>query len=109
MFFAYECGEGFDEYQKLCMIDVVYNNSDVEEGNIDGNEALPLKIRQPGFDDCDDVEIEEKMDFQADFEQVENESEDENNGGEVMKDIDVGSSSINAQKKGLKLFGVQII
>ncbi|KAL0358292.1 UNVERIFIED_CONTAM: AP2/ERF and B3 domain-containing transcription factor [Sesamum angustifolium] len=106
MFFAYECGEGFDEYQKLHMIDVVYNSGDVVEGNVDSSEALP---GQPGFDGCDEVEIEEKMDFQADFEQVENESEDENNCGEVSKDNDVGSSSINAAKKGLKLFGVQII
>ncbi|KAL0382993.1 UNVERIFIED_CONTAM: AP2/ERF and B3 domain-containing transcription factor [Sesamum calycinum] len=82
MFFAYECG------------------------NVDSSEALP---GQPGFDGCDEVGIEENVDFQADFEQVENESEDENNGGEVIKDIDVGSSSINAAKKGLRLFGVQII
>ncbi|KAL0340368.1 UNVERIFIED_CONTAM: AP2/ERF and B3 domain-containing transcription factor [Sesamum radiatum] len=106
MFFAYECGEGFDEYQKLHMIDVVYNSGDVVEGNVDSSEALP---GQPGFDGCDEVGIEENVDFQADFEQVENESEDENNGGEVIKDIDVGSSSINAAKKGLRLFGVQII
>ncbi|KAK4404262.1 AP2/ERF and B3 domain-containing transcription factor [Sesamum angolense] len=106
MFFAYECGEGFDEYQKLHMIDVVYNSGDVVEGNVDSSEALP---GQPGFDGCDEVGIEEKMDFQADFEQVENESEDENNGGEVIKDIDMVVLPFNAAKKGLRLFGVQII
>ncbi|KAI3444007.1 hypothetical protein Pfo_000672 [Paulownia fortunei] len=47
IFSAYECRDG--EYQKLCMIDLSYQNGDSVKGDND-DAALQLKIGQPGFD-----------------------------------------------------------
>ncbi|KAG8372589.1 hypothetical protein BUALT_Bualt12G0081700 [Buddleja alternifolia] len=104
IFYAYECGDGFGEIQKVCIIDVAY--SDGAQGgalveSISNEEGLGLKIRQPGFDEV------EKMELLADFAQNVKEIEGKHGCGEVKDNA--GAFSINAEKKGFKLFGVQIM
>ncbi|PIN15865.1 hypothetical protein CDL12_11488 [Handroanthus impetiginosus] len=97
IFSAGECGDGSNEVQKMCMIDVSYYNGTVVEGN--GEEVeFPINGHR--------AESENAY-LLAELGRHENENEDENGRGEV--DINVGTSSTNAKKKGLKLFGVQIV
>ncbi|KAI3446765.1 hypothetical protein Pfo_003430, partial [Paulownia fortunei] len=104
IFSSYECSD-----QKVCIIDVAYNDDGARGGSImEGNsheEALQIKMGQPGSDSHGN-EIE-RMDLQPDFEQIANENEEEN-ALVVMKENEP-NSSVNPQKKGFKLFGVQII